>query len=208
MQAETQETAADGGKAPARGTTPVYELIVLGELMVQPMYGYALQEVINRILGPGHAISWGTIYPLIRRLEQAGLAASDTGSAQDDSATGERGRPKRVYTITEAGKARFFTLMLTPADYDRDYRDFFLVKLTKMMYLQPVQQLDVLRHYEAHLENLLQIHHSGGGRVILHPCITDDERPYIMRFIDYRLTLIRAERDWVADMIAEIARKV
>src|SRR5689334_11679810 len=97
----------------ARGVDPlVYELFVLGELMVQPLYGYLLHDIANHILGPLSPLSWGILYPLIQRLEKAGLTTSVVERHQQNFPRKERGQPRRIYSITPAGRARFMTLML------------------------------------------------------------------------------------------------
>ncbi|HEY7357495.1 MAG TPA: PadR family transcriptional regulator, partial [Ktedonobacterales bacterium] len=119
------EPAEDWHVPRRRGPNPLYELFVLGELMVQPMYGYWLHEVVNRVLGPFHQLSWGTLYPLIRRLEQEGLATSETEQKRGlfHHGTRTQAQARRVYRITEAGRERFFELMLAPGEYCHAYPD-------------------------------------------------------------------------------------
>src|SRR5437588_8571148 len=94
---KNEEQAASG-----RNASLVYELFVLGELMTGPHYGYKLHEIIQRILGPFQRLSWGTLYPLIRRLEQQGLLVSEV--AQQSTSFGEeRGSQRKAYHITEVG---------------------------------------------------------------------------------------------------------
>jgi DNA-binding PadR family transcriptional regulator len=59
----------------------------------EPKYGYALIDELARY---GLAIDQGTLYPLLRRLEEQGLLASEWKV--------EGSRPRRYYVISPAGK--------------------------------------------------------------------------------------------------------
>src|SRR5262249_23413891 len=48
------------------------ELAVLGLLADQPRHGYDLRKRLSETLGPPWGISFGSLYPALRRLERAG----------------------------------------------------------------------------------------------------------------------------------------
>src|ERR671921_1442773 len=61
--------------------TDVLELAVLGLLHEAPMHGYELRRRLSTALGPFRALSYGTLYPTLRRLATNGfVTASDTGA--------------------------------------------------------------------------------------------------------------------------------
>ncbi len=178
---ETDESK--GRTASGRNANPVYELFVLGELMMGPQHGYRLPLIMQRILGPFHRLSWGTLYPLIRRLEQQGLITSESDPKileaklpPSISSVPERGQPRKIYVLTEAGRSRFFTLMLSPDEYTPDYPDLFAIKLSKFSLLSPAQQLTVLQQYRAYLQILHDHYFTGRQQVPQNPGIRDDER--------------------------------
>src|SRR5581483_5374030 len=150
----SEESASHSRAVGGRQPNPMYELFVLGELMVQPMYGYLLHEVVNMILGPFHRLSWGTLYPLIRRLEQEGLITSQTERRRGGFLPAERGPSRKVFTLTEAGRTRFFFLMLDSGDYNPDCPNMFAIKFSKFGYLTPPQRLVVLEHYRTYMLTL------------------------------------------------------
>src|SRR5690349_7690982 len=137
--AKNEEQTASG-----RNASPVYELFVLGELMTGPHHGYRLYEIIQRILGPFQRLSWGTLYPLIRRLEQQGFLVSEMGQPSTPVSQG-RGLQRKTYRITEKGRERFFALMPEPGEYSRDYAEVFIIKLSKFVLLSPAHQLVILQ---------------------------------------------------------------
>ena len=96
------------------------ELAILGLLQENPMHGYELRKELATKLGTIRAaISYGTLYPTLKRLQTAGWI---TESADDASAvppmTSKRGRV--VYKITAEGKERFADLLAHagPETYD------------------------------------------------------------------------------------------
>jgi DNA-binding PadR family transcriptional regulator len=86
-------------------STPVsvLDLAVLGLLEEAPMHGYEIKQRLAASLGAFRAFSYGSLYPCLRRLQDAGLIAVDDSAA----ATTLTGRRKVVYTLTADGKDRF-----------------------------------------------------------------------------------------------------
>ena len=76
------------------------EVVILGLLAEEPMYGYDLLERFRaRSMGSWVEIGRASVYQALRRLEERGLAR---GRAQEGGA----GPDRRVYRITSAGRAR------------------------------------------------------------------------------------------------------
>ncbi len=204
---DLEQMPAEDCRTPrSRGSNPIYELFVLSELMVQPMYGYNLHEVVNKTLGPFHQLSWGTLYPLIRRLEQEGLATSETEQKRGPfcHVSRSQAQARRVYHITEAGRQRFLALMLEPGEYSRAYPDLFAIKLAKFAFLTPTQQLLVLQHNRGYVSYLRDYWQGGAGAVADIPEITESERPHILQLFDYHLHTLDAEISWLDGQIARL----
>jgi DNA-binding PadR family transcriptional regulator len=95
----------------------MFELAVLGILHESPMHGYELRKQLATKLGAFRAaISYGSLYPTLRRLQAAGWiiegdpSADVPGSAAEiPPMTSRRGRV--VYKITAEGKERFQELL-------------------------------------------------------------------------------------------------
>jgi len=81
----------------------VITLAVLSQLD-EEQYGYSL---IQRLGKQGLQVEQGTLYPLLRRLEEKGLLQSDWRV--------EESRPRRYYRISPAGKK---LLPLLKAEWD------------------------------------------------------------------------------------------
>jgi deazaflavin-dependent oxidoreductase (nitroreductase family) len=190
-------------KHDTRGVSPiVYELFVLGELMVQPTYGYKLHETASRTLGPLRPLSWGVLYPLIRRLEKDGLTLSTVEKRLKGFPATECGQPRRIYTITHAGRQRFFDLMLISLEYSRDTPELFFIKLTKMQFLTTEQRIGVFQWYHRYVSELQRYYQSSRQEILSGVETTNEERPYILQFVDYRQYLLQAELAWLDNIIA------
>jgi DNA-binding PadR family transcriptional regulator len=173
----------------------VYELFVLGELRDRPSHGYELHRIIQEVIGPVRRLSWGALYPLLRRLERAGLIARE--------ADGEGSRERKRYRITAAGEARFRDLMLAPGPFDANYPDLFTLKLGNFHAIDGAARLAILRHYRGYVEFILDYLRNSLRHVASEPAILDAERPHILRGLDHRLHLAQADLHWLD---AEIAR--
>lgn len=88
------------------------ELAVLGLLHESSMHGYELRKRLTTMLGAFRAaISYGTLYPTLRRLREAGWITEDAPDPAQPAPplTGKRG--KVVYRLTAEGKERFDELL-------------------------------------------------------------------------------------------------
>lgn len=99
------------------------ELAILGLLQESPMHGYELRKELATKLGAIRAaISYGTLYPTLRRLQGAGwiteAGEAAVGAEEVPPLTTRRGRV--VYKITAEGKERFAELLAQagPETYD------------------------------------------------------------------------------------------
>lgn len=92
------------------------EMAILGLLNEAPMHGYELRKRVLGMLGGFHALSYGSLYPCLKRLREQGFIyvqqPAATGGplpADAPALTGKRG--KVVYALTAEGKERFADLL-------------------------------------------------------------------------------------------------
>lgn len=76
-----------------RGTL---EMILLKLLSQRPMYGYELIAALERRGGEPFQLKEGTLYPVLYRLEDAGMVDARWETL-------ERGVPRKYYYLTETG---------------------------------------------------------------------------------------------------------
>ena len=91
-----------------RGTL---DLVLLRLLADEPTYGYELLKRLRSRSGGAFQLKEGTLYPVLYRLEDAGLIVPEWTSPE--AASGQRaprGMPRKVYRPTEAGRQRLVEL--------------------------------------------------------------------------------------------------
>jgi DNA-binding PadR family transcriptional regulator len=74
-----------------------------------PLHGYELRKRLTAVLGTFRALSFGSLYPALRRLEERGLIENvDTTPALGSAAPPLAAKRARVvYALTSAGRAAF-----------------------------------------------------------------------------------------------------
>lgn len=77
------------------------ELAVLGLLHDSPLHGYEVRKRLSGILGAFHMVSFGSLYPCLKTLEQKGWI-----TARADEAAGKalNSRSRITYALTPEGK--------------------------------------------------------------------------------------------------------
>jgi PadR family transcriptional regulator, regulatory protein PadR len=74
------------------------DLLLLATVAVRPLHGYAIVEALRDRSDGAFALSEGTVYPALYRLERAGLLASRW--------EGDGKRRRRVYSLTSRGRRK------------------------------------------------------------------------------------------------------
>jgi len=124
------------------------ELAILGLLKERSMHGYQLSKRLTDSLGGFWRVSYGSLYPTLKRLERQG-AVEQVFDKQ------EVGRRKNVYRITERGESLFRSL-LEEAGPDASGEDNrFRVRMAFFKYLSPETRIRVLERRRSFLEERL-----------------------------------------------------
>ena len=143
--------------------TGMLELTVLGLLKERAMHGYELRKQLGAMLGPFWQVSWGSLYPTLRRLAKAGAVEKMAEPAPARRSTSRRRaasnaslsprRRKTVYRITHKGEEMFSAMLEeTAAAVDAEH---FTLKLAFFRYLQPEARLALLERRRAYLQEKL-----------------------------------------------------
>src|SRR6266496_4144557 len=72
------------------------DALLLAALEAGPAHGYAIIHALRESSGGRIDLPTGTVYPVLHRLERAGLISGSWSTAE--------GRPRRVYKLTAAGR--------------------------------------------------------------------------------------------------------
>jgi DNA-binding PadR family transcriptional regulator len=189
----------------------VLELAVLGLLSEQPLHGYELKKRLSETLGPLWGISFGSLYPALRRLEKSGaieeteaveltLAGSgSTGSLDGDLAaarTRRRALPgrrtRKAYRVTPVGEVLFAELL---ADETADDERSFALKLSFCRHLDPVERLSFLERRRSQLSQRL-------SKTRRTPATRSIDR-YTRSLLEHRAQSTEHDLAWIDELIAQ-----
>ena len=163
-------------------------LAVLSTLEVGPAHAYELKKRIDMGLGKFLRATDGSLYPLLRSLEESGCIESRVEPA-------EHGRPDRVvYTITDAGRADLRTRLAAPlAQGPKGVVDFY-VRVVCFPWLDPAGRAALIAERRARIHRELAALHDAGRQVAHvsgHP-----------ELLDLRERQLDAELAWLDDLEA------
>lgn len=169
--------------------TDVIELAVLGVLEDAPMHGYHLRKHVTALLGPWRAaLSFGTLYPTLRRLQAGGYVSSEGLPVASTT--------KVVYQVTDGGRARFRELLAHPGAALSD-DDAFGVRFAFFARLAPQDRVRVLEQRRARLLDRLE---HARGRGCAEPAESRD--PYRRAWAQRGVASVEAELHWTDARLA------
>jgi len=96
--------------------------VLLGLLVPGPKHGYELHQEFTESLGAVWQLGLSQLYAQLKALEDEGLVACET-EAQPNRP------PRKVYSITDAGRAHFLNWLHEPTPHIRGIRLEFLSRL-------------------------------------------------------------------------------
>ena len=112
------------------------------------MHGYQLSKRLTDSLGGFWRVSYGSLYPSLKRLERQG-AVEQIFDKQ------EVGRRKNVYRITEKGEELFRELLEESGPESSGEDNRFRVRMAFFKYLSPETRIRVLERRRSFLEERL-----------------------------------------------------
>ena len=195
------------------------ELAVLGLLKEQPLHGYELKKRLGETLGFLWGVSYGSLYPALRRLENQGAIESvapapqlmpapvPTGSITGDRAAARRAtlrrgessrRTRKAYRITERGEALLVELLLAEDERADDDKAFAL----KLAFCRHAPSDARLRFLERRREALRarEAQSTGSRR---HDRAGRQHDRYLTSLLEHRARTTAREIEWVEELIVQ-----
>ena len=194
------------------------ELAILGLLEEGDLHGYELRKRLTAMLGAFSSVSFGSLYPALRRLEDSGSvvvvmsddldesdveAAPATGSlrgelaafrARSRKSAGPRNqRGRKVYRITDTGRVRFSEALA--AQSPDDDRAFGLT-LAFARHLSPETRLALFERRRARLVERL-----AAARTAIR-ADRDHLDPYARSLVEHGTKTTEADISWLEGLIA------
>jgi DNA-binding PadR family transcriptional regulator len=174
----------------------VLELAILGALKEKPMYGYELKKRLSYLLGHLWKISYGSLYPALKRLESK-------NAVERAYTVKAKTRNRYVYRITSEGEEAFQRLLVdTRKSSEITDADKFSIRLAFFQYMEPELRLWLLERRKNYLEERLD-EMSGTGKV--RDKDTDSYRQGLYR---HRQELLTSDITWLKDMIEQERKQI
>lgn len=166
------------------------DFAILGLLRDQPRHGYELKRALGSL--GFWQVSFGSLYPALRRLEKKGLIEATKG--------GHPGRQSRrkAYRMTTAGRDEFARLLAdVPDGYESDRG--FQLRLAFFAHLDPEERIRVLEDRRMALSSRLR-----GDRTSFLGArrIGSDTDRYRLALMERRVHSTEADIAWLDELIA------
>jgi PadR family transcriptional regulator AphA len=164
---------------------------LLGLLAERPKYGYEIKREFEGALGNVWSVSYGQLYPTLRRLSEVGWLTKKTEP-------GKKAAEKNIYSITEKGRRKLDEWLLKPARSTYRVKDEFTLRFLFFSKLAPASVLEYLRGYQKKTQEQRE-----GFRTTLEslPAGVDF---YLQEIIKKGIAHLGAEDRWVQEVIERI----
>jgi DNA-binding PadR family transcriptional regulator len=120
----------------------IVDYIILGCLSTQPMSGYDIKRLISISTSLFYNASYGSIYPTLKKMEEAGLV--------DSQEAVENGRFKKIYALTAEGQREFMEWLENPPKPIVIKNDM----LVRLFFYRNLPREKILALTAAHIEQL------------------------------------------------------
>jgi len=181
--------------------TGVLELAILGMLEQQPLHGYEIRKQLGVKLGAFRALSYGSLYPALKRMVVAGLIAADgtddalaKGVRRAQASAGGTRRSKIAYRLTPAGVAHLKDELATSGAATWE-DDAFDVRFSLFGRTDSVTRLRILEGRRTRLIQRLEDIHDGLKRV------RDRHDAYTAELQRHGLEQVEREVEWLDRLI-------
>jgi PadR family transcriptional regulator, phenolic acid-responsive transcriptional regulator len=114
---------------------------LLGLLVERPKYGYEIKREFEGAIGNVWSVSYGQLYPTLRRLSEQGWLSKKTEP-------GKKAAEKNIYSITEKGRRKLDEWLLKPLRSTYRVKDEFTLRFLFFSKLDPASVLEYLRGYQ------------------------------------------------------------
>jgi DNA-binding PadR family transcriptional regulator len=163
------------------------ELAVLGLLHESPLHGYELRKRLNLLLGWGRLLSYGSLYPALKRLLRAGWITE-----VEATSPGVSRRLRITYQITPAGR-QYFGEQITDTGPAAWEDDTFNMRFAFFSRTDADVRLRILEGRLSRLqERLDRAQHSSRG--------SGDDR-YLSELRRHSIESVEREVTWLTDLI-------
>lgn len=169
--------------------------VILGLLSKGKSSGYRLKQVMAKVTSSYWGESNAQIYPILKKLEQAGLVHSAV-----DKGSGKRNR--KDFTISEEGRKVLMSWLLEPVEVS-PYREELLLKMSLSQHLSVDQVRAHLMAYQQQIVDRLRDIDDILSHISLEHAGKPDQRPLIITY-DHVKMILDAKYKWCKKTLKEL----
>lgn len=175
------------------------KFVLLGLITTNCRTGYAIKQMIDTSVGHFWKISYGQIYPNLKKLVEDGLA-----TVMD---TTQEGKPdKKEYNITEAGRIVLQQWLQEPILDIPTEKNELLLKLFFSRHQTPESAIKQIRYYQEKLQGRLRTY-EGIEKMISTNAKDAEDAEFWLITLDYGLRTTKAMLEWCEVTIEKIVRR-
>ena len=163
------------------------ELAVLGLLHDSPLHGYELRKRLNLLLGWTRLLSYGSLYPALKRLQRSGLVTEVTTAPASVSR-----RQRIVYRLTPSG-AEYFGAKITDVGPSAWEDEDFNMRFAFFSRTESDVRLRILEGRRSRLQERLDRARSSRGPA--------GEDRYVSELQRHAIESVEREVRWLSDLI-------
>lgn len=165
------------------------DLAILGLLKERAMHGYELKRQLGQRLGFFWSVSFGSLYPTLKKLERRGFVEKVLDPDQ-------RSRRRQVYRITPTGEQEFMHLISDGA-HSAWEEEKFPLRFAFFRHLNVETRLWLLERRRAYLEERLV-----EGRQSLTRARRGRSDPYTLSLMRHGVEVTEHDLAWIDELIA------
>lgn len=167
-------------------------LVILGQLFEREAHGYAIKQTIDRVLGVHKKISWGSLYPILKKLEKQSLVKKVDINKQS-------GGPKqKTYVITEAGKKYFHELMAMSEYSSGDARVIFRYKLLFFNKIKTEARTKIIKSYQQYCQEGIKSAEKHLSEIKKQ---RTKKTAYVLEVLNHSLETYQLEKEWAEKLL-------
>ncbi len=164
---------------------------LLGLLAESPKYGYEIKRTFEGALGNVWSVSYGQLYPTLRRLSEQSWVTKKTEP-------GKKAAEKNIYSISDKGLKKLDEWLLKPLRQTYRVKDEFTLRFLFFSKLPKDTVLDYLRHQQK--KTVLQ--RDSYQRTLVS--LRDDMHFFLQAIIRKGIIHLEAENQWLEEVINDI----
>ena len=171
------------------------QYVILGLLKERPMHGYEIKQRFERISGLFWKVSYGSLYPALRKLAKAGFIIQQSSSCKDSPG-------RKVFYLTEEGETALYKWLRKAhdiGDVDRNSTNEFMLRLIFFSFLPKEEAQKLLLKRQAMVQEKWE---EMQGKLEEIESREEKGDYYKLAMLDYIIRMIRAEKSWLEDLLS------